>query len=46
MNDQLVALRNADPSYASFDEKVGLARNAEIAASRAFYAHVDQHHCL
>ena len=46
LNEQLAALRNADPGYASFDEKVQLARTAETSASRAFYAHVDQHHCL
>jgi hypothetical protein len=45
LSDQLLALQTADLSYASFEEKVREDRKAATAASLAFYAHRDQHHC-
>jgi hypothetical protein len=46
MNVQIAELRNAVPSYPSFDEKVQRAKITDIAARRALYAHMYQHHCV
>jgi hypothetical protein len=42
LDEQLAAIRNADPSFASF----AVAKNAEIEACRAYHGHVESHDCV
>ena len=46
LDEQLAAIRNAGPSFASFNDKIRLAKSAEIEACRAYYGHVDRHGCV
>ena len=45
-DEQLAAIKNADPSLVGFDEKIWLAKIEEIEACRAYYLHVGQHDCV
>jgi hypothetical protein len=45
-DEELAAIKNADPSLAGFDEKIRLAKTEEIEACRAYYFHVGQHDCV
>jgi hypothetical protein len=45
-DEQLAAIKNADPSLAGFNEKIRLAKTEEIEACRAYYLHVRQHDCV
>jgi hypothetical protein len=45
-DEQLAAIKNADPRLAGFDEKIWLAKSEEIEACRAYYFHVGQHDCV
>jgi hypothetical protein len=44
--EQLAALKNADSNVAGFNERIRLAKTAEIEACRAYYLHVRQHDCV
>jgi hypothetical protein len=46
LDEQLAAIRNADPAFGSFAEKIQLAKNEELDACRAYYGHVDGHGCV
>jgi hypothetical protein len=39
-DEQLAAIKNADPSLAGFIEQIRLAKTQEIEACRAYYLHV------
>jgi hypothetical protein len=45
-DEQLAAIKNADPSLACFNEQIPLAKTQEIEACRAYYLHVGQHECV
>jgi hypothetical protein len=45
-DEQLAAIKNADPNLAGFNEQIRLAKTQEIEACRAYYLHVGQHECV
>jgi hypothetical protein len=45
-DEQLAAIKNADPSLAGFNEQIRLAKTQEIEDCRAYYLHVSQHECV
>jgi hypothetical protein len=43
LDEQLAAIRNADPGFANLADEIRMAKNAEIEACRAYYDHVEGH---
>ena len=47
LDEQLAAIRDAHPGVAILDERIiRTAKNAEVAACRAYYGHVNAHECV
>jgi hypothetical protein len=45
LDEQVAAIRDAHPGIATLDERVRVARNAEVEACRAYYGHINAHEC-